>query len=1591
VSYTASHRRSPFRSIAPLFLAFLIMASAAVPLSAARAEEPALAEITEGSLTWGLRQSFREYVSVPNIHVSDGASKDGDGVLTFPLVSGTFDAETGATTLQFSGSVHYLSYCGYFDGWADDECVLDVEITDPQVVIDATEQVVRAKVANRPGSGNTRLVPPVTDLGVMDIVTLNTLSGEVTTADGSTQWRHVPTALTETAVPVFGFYAPGAQFDPITIDYVGPGGRPVLDESWDAPGTVALEESARWESTTSSSEITDLYLDTSGDIVHLVNTAPAVSAPVVQALDSETLQPIADTGDFASTALNSSVRGRAYDPATSTVFIHIPRSGGASSIDAIRWDGTGYVTSTVAELGSTTPSSGLVWDEHGDRLLARMSVSGVEYIDAWTFDGAAWVRTTYELPQVAGWRYLNYYQPGSPRYGMVALSDGSVLIARQSVLTEEVVDGVTKRQRVNEPSVLRIVLGDEVDVERLESTGTDTPLASGSATDVPMAIIVGGNRVAILSRHPGTDGNYRYDVRLGSVTASGVEFPAAAVDLPIVVASSMELSGGFDPDDGTLWIKENGSGRLLAIAPDGTTQGIVSHPDSVSNTALVVADDHAVFSATRNAAREPGLARLERLGFSPTVITQPVAAEAVIEAGETDDTATFTASASGTPEPEVHWQKRSPGTLAFVDIPDATSRTATVGVRADDNGAEYRAVFTNAAGAIATDVVVLSVLSAPTISQQPQNVTVTPGGTAYFQVVASGTPEPDVLWQEHREGHWLAVSGPNRQVDGYTLAVTDASQPAQFRAVVSNAHGTVLSTVASLTVDLPDGGDDGSITGLPNTTGARTTVTPGVGLPRNGGEVTVSGSGFVEGSNEAGAYVLFGYVTRFPSSAGSLGSGYDYVAGQDNQRFIGWPGGQTSGSANGLFDESGAFSTAGLVVASSFAGASGASVNCLDNSVECGVLTIGAHGGRDANLETFTPVYFEGQSPDVTPKAPAISSSPVSVNVTVGQDAAFSAGATGWPIPTVQWQTRLAGAGDWVDVPGATASTYRVVQASLGASGTQYRAVFTNSEGTVTSDAATLTVSKAPAPTATAAGSLTWGIKASFRSYIAGPVAKGSISLSGGVSSSGSGFRFGQSNADWNVDAGTGSADYAGSVRFSGHSGVLDLTLSNPSITVTSPTAATLNVTANGRRVAIGNVNLAAAAKSEVTGGVGYAQAPVTLTAAGVGVFSYGSSQFYGVGTPMDPVSFVIGAASTGGGSTVAAAFTATDWTPPATPPATEGIQADPAMLADVRVGGELSVWADGFTPNEESIKVVIYSEPTVLELNMVADANGRARWSGIIPATVEPGEHTLTFQGSVNRGIVLTVKAAAELEGCSVEGATLSWGFKESFRSYIEGSIAHGEWTVTDGATYNDMAFGWANGAGLYDTESAEGQVDFAGTVLFTGHDGLLNTTIANPSLQFVNDTTAYLLLDVTGVTMEDAMAGRTDAAVLAQDVAFVKLDLSSGTVQLSEDGTILTGIDVPAELTTQGKEAFPNYEAGTAFDPVSFSIPIQDDCVVVVPPADGDTMVTTAPVAADGPSLIWLWWAAGGVLLAAILIVVFVLLRRRRRRADDVTASTE
>ena len=143
----------------------------------------------------------------------------------------------------------------------------------------------------------------------------------------------------------------------------------------------------------------------------------------------------------------------------------------------------------------------------------------------------------------------------------------------------------------------------------------------------------------------------------------------------------------------------------------------------------------------------------------------------------------------------------------------------------------------------------------------------------------------------------------------------------------------------------------------------------------------------------------------------------------------------------------------------------------------------------------------------------------------------------------------------------------------------------------------------------------------------------------------------------------------------------------------------------------------------------------------------------------------------------------------------------------------------------------------------------------------------------------------------------TLTWGVKQSFRSYVE--MSGGTTTADDGASATEggeFAFEAAPVSDLaVDADGAvSGTGRFRGRVTFQAHGGMLKVTLTDPWLE---QTADGLIL-----TIAETATRRTPIAKL-------------GVAQRIEDGAL----EFPAAITLDGMMIIgDHYPPGTALDPV-------------------------------------------------------------------------
>ncbi len=177
-------------------------------------------------------------------------------------------------------------------------------------------------------------------------------------------------------------------------------------------------------------------------------------------------------------------------------------------------------------------------------------------------------------------------------------------------------------------------------------------------------------------------------------------------------------------------------------------------------------------------------------------------------------------------------------------------------------------------------------------------------------------------------------------------------------------------------------------------------------------------------------------------------------------------------SSASIFDQISVTGTANLTTSSlalstapGYTPAPGTSFTILSCTVACSGPFASTSGTVPAPGETYVLTYGAMSVTLTVYAVPVVTTQPVNVAVVSGSTASFTATASGYPTPTVQWQYSTNGGTTWANLAGATSTTFSSTVNGF-VNGWKLRAVFTNSVGTATSNAALLTVGTPPAITA---------------------------------------------------------------------------------------------------------------------------------------------------------------------------------------------------------------------------------------------------------------------------------------------------------------------------------------------------------------------------------------------------------------------------------------------------------------------------------------------------------------------------------------------
>lgn len=480
-------------------------------------------------------------------------------------------------------------------------------------------------------------------------------------------------------------------------------------------------------------------------------------------------------------------------------------------------------------------------------------------------------------------------------------------------------------------------------------------------------------------------------------------------------------------------------------------------------------------------------------------------------------------------------------------------------------------------------------------------------------------------------------------------------------------------------------------------------------------------------------------------------------------------------------------------------------------------------------------------------------------------------------------------------------------------------------------------------------GTLSWDIRESFLKYLTS-FAHGSVNVEGMEKTAAGGLKYTQASGVYNPETKTGQINFAGTAEFTGHNGQLKSTIKNMRLVVVNGKGTLVAdvdaLTRDGKSVsktglAIAEVDLSGAS---VKDGVFSAQnAAVTLTDDGSEVLFAG--QYRGSDNAMAPLSFSV-------------------------------------KLSEQTAENTVEVPRVSESKSSDSNSSENKSSENGSSDNGSSNSGGNSGSDGSAGTSGSVSNGGSSSNGSVSNNpaqpvcVPVTRTREVQEQGASdgtIKSANLGWGVRDSFRNYVRGGIANGSWEL-NGTSYSSDAFNWSNGTGTF--KGGKGSISFSGSVRFTGHHGILDTTIANPRLEINgNSGTLYATMNSNDPSGKATNYG---------EVALLKVDLSG--LQSSSDAVSVNG--AATTLTAEGAKAFAGfYDAGKDMAPLSFSAAINGAKTTTktvsetVYEGEGCDPVTGKPLASTGAS------GVEGTLVAGFIAVAAgagtVVYTRRRKKA--------
>jgi len=505
---------------------------------------------------------------------------------------------------------------------------------------------------------------------------------------------------------------------------------------------------------------------------------------------------------------------------------------------------------------------------------------------------------------------------------------------------------------------------------------------------------------------------------------------------------------------------------------------------------------------------------------APAITASPVAAN--VAAGKN---ATFNVTASGTAPLGYFWLKNGTALANAGNISGANTATLTLTNVSATDAANYSVLVSNSLGTATSTAVALTVILPPVISAQPAAQAAASGGNASYSVTATGTAPLAYKWLKNGGAITNGTKYSGVASNVLNIVAVTTNDVANYSVIITNAAGSITSAIAPLTiVATPTITTPPANLSVAAGAGASFTVSAAGSAPlfyfwlKNGSPLADGGnlSGSATASlmlsavttNDAASYSVI-----VSNSLGTITSAAAALVVILPPAITAQPAAQTlAGGGNASFSVT---ANGSAPLAYKWLKNGGAITNGTKYSgVTSNVLNVVAVTTNDvANYSVIITNLAGSVTSSIAPltivATPTITTPPANLSVIVGAAAGFTVSAAGSAPLFYFWLKNGSPLADGGNLSGsATASL--ILSAVTTNDAASYSVIVSNSLGTITSPAATLTVSVPPAiitspasATLIAGSNVTFTVAASGTAPLVYQWKKNNIALANGGNVSG--------------------------------------------------------------------------------------------------------------------------------------------------------------------------------------------------------------------------------------------------------------------------------------------------------------------------------------------------------------------------------------------------------------------------------------------------------------------------------------------------------